>query len=149
MAVDVTGAFAGFLHLSFAVAWVGGLVWVLYATGPDRVERVRRFESVAWVSVAVLFGTGVVLMLRDENYPGGLGNWSNLWSKLLLAKHLLVLAMLGLLAYDTLSLRPRMRREPDSPALAKAQRGLLVASLFMGLAVLALTAALLTVDADP
>jgi putative copper export protein len=149
VAVDVTGAFAGFLHLTFAVAWVGGLAWVLHATGPDRVDRVRRFESVAWVSVAVLFGTGVVLMLRDENYPGGLGNWSNLWSKLLVAKHLIVLAMLGLLAYDTLSLRPRLRREPASPALANAQRGLLVVGLLLGVAVLGLTAALLTIDAEP
>ena len=46
-------------------------------------------------SILVFFVTGVHLMLVDPNYLG-IGNFSNPWAMLMLAKHIVILVMIGL-----------------------------------------------------
>ena len=48
-----------------------------------------------YASLGIFLVTGLYLMFADPNYLG-LGNFSNIWSILMLVKHLLVVGMIGL-----------------------------------------------------
>ena len=48
-----------------------------------------------YISILVFAATGVHLMLVNPNYLG-IGNFSNPWAMLMLIKHILIIAMIGL-----------------------------------------------------
>jgi putative copper export protein len=48
-----------------------------------------------YVSLAIFMVTGIYLMFADPNYLG-VGDFGNLWSVIMLVKHLLIVGMIGL-----------------------------------------------------
>ncbi|MDX3536391.1 copper resistance protein CopC [Streptomyces sp. MB09-01] len=110
---------ADILHLLAVATWLGGLTALLVALHkvPDiEREAVRRFSTVAFVSVLVLAGTGVYQSWRQ------LGSWSALtgtdYGRLLLVKVGLVAVLLGV-AYLSRKWTARLADAPEA-ALAPA-----------------------------
>jgi uncharacterized membrane protein len=62
----------------------------------------RRALPLVIASLVVFLATGLYLMTNDQRY-GGAGSIDSIWAKVLLAKHLVVLAMVGIgLFFDAL-----------------------------------------------
>jgi len=92
------------LHLLATVVWVGGLavmallVWPALrarlgvGSAPVFAELQRRFTPWAWLSLAVLVGTGMFQMTADSNYTGLL-QIDSPWATAMLLKHLAVAGM--------------------------------------------------------
>ena len=111
------------LHMIATVLWIGGLVFqALYLlpilTRPALDEQARktlsllqtRFHPIAWLSLAVLLATGLTQMTAHPQYEGLLAI-QNRWSIAMLAKHLSILPMAGLTAFQSFFLHPRLQRE--------------------------------------
>jgi uncharacterized membrane protein len=159
---------AYWLHMLATVVWIGGLaalaLFVLpaarraldpqaYAAFLD--AQLRRFDPLAWFSLAVLTGTGLFQMSGNPNYTGFLAI-DNRWAAAILIKHVVFFGMTGLSAYLTWGLLPRLRRlallrsraGPAGEAVAREMQPLearelrlLRLNLILGVIVLALTAA--------
>lgn len=128
------------VHLIAAVVWIGGLALLVLGVRPalkrsvaaeperDAVHAAmhRRFFPLSVGSAAVLLATGFMMMTSDPHFEG-FGSYANAWSKYMVLKHVVFVAMLGVLA---LQWRPRE---------AKAERDLVDIALMLGLAVLVLT----------
>jgi copper transport protein len=147
---------ADWLHLMAASAWVGGLGYFLAGLLTIRswpaerrthltAELIPHFSVVAASSVAVIALSGVYSSLLR------VGSWNGLWStdygRVLIAKILLALAMMGIGAINLLWVTPRMRRAAalpgGDPSLGRRFRRLVVGELTLGSLAL-LAAALLT-----
>lgn len=139
------------IHLLAAVVWIGGLAILVLGFRPSLKGSVaaedtrggilsglhRRILRLGALSAAVLLGSGLMMMTADEHFEG-MGRFENLWSKLMVAKHLVFAAMIGLLA-----LQWRVSRRRADP---KAESDLMDVSLMLGVAVLVLTGLLTAVD---
>src|SRR5690349_4944520 len=69
---------------------------VLEKNGGEFLSQIsKRSRSWMYASLLVFMTTGIYLMFADPNYLG-VGNFGNLWSIMMLVKHLLVVAMIGL-----------------------------------------------------
>jgi uncharacterized membrane protein len=153
---------AYWLHMLATVAWIGGLAAVVLLVLPTARKSLdpsgyaaflenlhRRFDPIAWLSLAVLVGTGLFQMSASANYKGFLAI-SNLWAAAILTKHLVFLVMTGLSAYLTWGVLPALRRIAllkahgrDAPGLESLQRRealLLRLNFILGILVLGLTA---------
>jgi len=151
-------ALAYWLHMAATVVWIGGLTFqtIILApaldNSPELLERLRRrFDPLAWLSLAVLIGTGLLQMSASPNYTGLL-SIRNGWSAAILAKHLVIGLMLVLASIQTWWIQPRLARlllistrashEPaDVPLLRRRQLRLLRLQTVLSVVVLALTAA--------
>ena len=149
---------AYWLHMAATVVWIGGLTFqtiILMPTldgSPELLERLRRrFEPLAWLSLAVLIVTGLFQMSASPNYTGLL-SIRNGWSTAILAKHLVIGLMLVLASIQTWWIQPRLARlvliaaraapEPAGVAvLRRRQVRLLRLQTVLSVVVLALTAA--------
>lgn len=111
------------LHMIATVLWVGGLVFqALYLlpilTQSTLDEQARnpllllqtRFQPVAWLSLAILLGTGLTQMTAHPQYEGLLAI-QNRWSIAIFAKHISILPMAGITAFQSFFLHPRLQRE--------------------------------------
>ena len=58
-------------------------------------EISKRSRVWMYTSLGVFIVTGIYLMYADPNYLG-IGNFGNLWSILMLVKHILIVGMLGM-----------------------------------------------------
>ncbi|HSF82645.1 MAG TPA: CopD family protein [Anaerolineales bacterium] len=150
------------LHMLATVAWIGALstlaILVLpaarqaleaeaYAALLQKVRR--RLDSLGWLCLVVLAGTGLFQMSANPNYQGFL-SVSNRWALAILLKHLLFLAMAGVSAYLTWGLLPNLQRlalrlaqgqdVPGSQRLWRQEATLIRLNLVLGVFVLALTA---------
>ena len=128
------------IHLIAAVIWIGGLAVLVLALRPalkkalpeearrDEVQApvYRRFFLLTVFSAAALLATGFMMMTSDPHF-GGFGVYEGTWPKLLLAKHVLFVVMLGVLVL--------LRKQRP----AKAERDLVDISLMLGIAVLVVT----------
>ncbi|HET7010211.1 MAG TPA: CopD family protein [Anaerolineales bacterium] len=149
-------AIAYWLHMAATVVWVGGLVFQSAILAPslppdsDLLERVRRrFEPLAWLSLAVLIGTGLIQMSASPNYSGLL-SIRNGWSAAILAKHAAIGVMVLAAAYQTWAVQPRLARlqlalaaglgTPETKLLLRRRRALLNLQTATSVLVLALTA---------
>ncbi len=155
--------FTYWLHMVATVVWIGGLFFhsvvltpVLLQSVPDeslpRLLRTlrRRFDPLAWLSLAVLTATGLTQMAANPNYEGFLAV-SNPWAAAILAKHLAILLMVLAASYQSWALQPRLDRlillqakkrashEEALPELKRLAR-LTRLNLLLGMLVLALTA---------
>lgn len=87
------------VHLVAITAWVGGLVALTLAGSawlaePEAVRPVRRYSATALVCVPVIVVTGV---LQTVKLAGGLDDvTATTWGRMLLAKVMLVIAMVAL-----------------------------------------------------
>ncbi|MFE9930372.1 copper resistance CopC/CopD family protein [Streptomyces sp. NPDC005533] len=112
---------ADILHLLAVATWLGGLAALLVALHKvPGIERaaVRRFSTVAFVSVLVLAVTGVYQSWRQ------LGSWSALtgtdYGQLLLVKVGLVAVLLGI-AYLSRKWTARLADTPEAPGATPAE----------------------------
>lgn len=155
---------AYWLHMLATVVWIGGLVFqslvlqpalsgtIQPAEQPRFLESLRRrFEPLAWLSLGVLLLTGLTQMSAHPSYHGLL-SVQNAWARSILAKHVVILGMAGLAAYQTWFLQPEIGRaalrlaqapqaaSPELGRLLGRQRRSLRWNLVLSLVVLALTA---------
>ncbi len=150
------------LHMLATVVWIGGLAAVvllvlpaarssLDASGYAALLAViqRRLDPLGWACLLLLVGTGLFQMSANPNYQGFLAI-SNRWAAAILVKHLVFFIMVGVSAYLTWGLLPRLGRvalrqsrgleAPEAEHLQRRETILLRLNLILGVAVLALTA---------
>jgi uncharacterized membrane protein len=156
-------ALSYWLHMIATIVWVGGLAMMalvawpgarkVLGPGPQLSALIsdwrRRFNPLAWLSLAILTVTGLTQMSANDNYEGFLAI-SNRWAAAILAKHIAIGAMVLIGAYMNWSLQPALARlalleaRGQSPAEAEALRlhelNLTRLNLACGVLVLALTA---------
>ncbi len=152
-----------FFHISATVVWIGGLTVTLLLVWPE-VNRIlqqspemhrllsrlrKRFYPVSNLALGVLIVTGLFQMTADPNYDGLL-QFENLWSQVMLAKHLtiVVMAMVGLgLQYGVIPSLERVsllreQGKGDTTAwerLRKREIRLTVLSVILGIVIIALS----------
>lgn len=145
------------LHLLATVIWIGGLAMLALIAWPgsdgmgnptlDALER--RFRPWANISLAVLLVTGLIQMGGDEHYEGFLAI-NSVWAMGMLAKHIVIGAMVVISAVLQLSVYPALERarliarrgaSGDEEARTRRQlRRLTVINLALGVLVLLFTA---------
>jgi uncharacterized membrane protein len=153
---------AYWLHMLATVAWIGGLVSLsllvlpaahrsldnqAYASLIDQLRR--RLDPLGWACLIVLAATGMFQMSANPNYQGFLAV-DNRWAIAILIKHLVFLAMIGVSAFMTWGLMPRLQRAvllaargqeaPDGQRWQQQEKLLLWLNLILGVLVLGLTA---------
>lgn len=153
---------AYWLHMIATVIWIGGLVTLAVMVLPaargaldaegysNLIGNIqRRLDPLAWFSLVMLLGTGMVQMSANPNYQGFLAIDST-WAAAIFAKHLVFFGMAGLSAYLTWGVMPGLRRialrrargqaVPEAEKLQRQEALLLRSNLILGMIVLALTA---------
>jgi uncharacterized membrane protein len=148
------------VHMAATVIWIGGLVFLAFFASPmfrrlPETERAaaiegaaRRFVPLAWLCLAAFVVTGLIQMSASPRYVGLLTVRDD-WSAAILAKHIVVAAMAGLLAYQTWIVHPRLERArlgltetapAEVAALRRTEARLIRWGAWLGLLVLLLTA---------
>lgn len=149
-------------HMLATVVWIGGILYQALFLQPALVsiqdpeislrlfERLRqRFQPTAWLSLAVLIGTGMIQMAANPYYEGFLAI-ENTWAKAILLKHLVIIAMIVVAALQSFVLYPKLTRSLllqtkaiDPPAeyrdVAK-EKNLIRLNILLSIVVLLLTA---------
>lgn len=132
-------SFSYAFHMLATITWVGSLAVMqalllpLFSRILDRRARFysffltqRRLEAPTWFSVLILMGTGLFQMSAHPQYNGFL-TINNLWSFAILVKHLFIVIMVAINAYQSWVLLPTANRLlykkkaalHDFPALGK------------------------------
>ncbi len=157
-------AFAYWLHMLATVAWLGGLftLALLVIPAARRVLEApaysallgrlqQQLQTLGWLSLAVLTGTGMFQMSAHPSYEGFLSIDSP-WAVAIFAKHAVIGIMIAAAAYSTWGLLPALRRaallrsagkpmdERRAASLERRERALLVTNVLLSIIVLALTA---------
>jgi uncharacterized membrane protein len=150
------------LHMLATVVWIGGLAAMVLLVLPAARRSLdasayaellastqRRLDPLAWISLLVLAGTGLFQMSASPNYQGFL-TINNRWALAILVKHLVFFAMIGVSAFITWGLLPRLQRvalrqaygldAPEAEKLQRQETALLRLNLALGALILALTA---------
>lgn len=108
--------------MAATVAWVGGLTFqalllpsVTRSLEPLARARLyetltRRFQPIAWLSLAILIFTGLSQMAAHPSYAGFL-EINGRWAQAILAKHLAFGVMVVAAGYQTWSVQPRLARQ--------------------------------------
>jgi uncharacterized membrane protein len=151
------------LHMLATVTWIGGLASLSLLILPAAHKTLpadayaaflraiqRRLDPLGWFSLVILAGTGMIQMGASPNYAGFL-TIDNQWAAAILIKHILFLGMVGISAYLTWGLLPRLQRlaimqarlveQPEEAAQqgrALQQQEVLLLRLNLGLGVLVL-----------
>lgn len=155
--MDINIIFIGiihFLHIFATVTWIGGMTTntfvimpALQSTlSPPEIGKVmavvmKRFKKIVYISILILFVTGILMNFADDNY-GGLMVIENNWSIILLIKHILVLILAGLAFYGFDVLAPKVAKlaakgpSPEFESLRKKQIGLAKTAFFLGILIL-------------
>lgn len=149
-------------HMLATVIWIGGLAAFnlmivpsvkrldAYQDQADLLNKVqRRLNPLAWFSLILLLGTGLLQMSANPNYNGFL-SISNRWALAILLKHLVFLGMTGVSAYLTWGAMPELERAllrqlkgkevPEIRRLLKRNLNLVRINLVLGIVTLAFTA---------
>jgi uncharacterized membrane protein len=151
-------------HMLATVVWIGGLSALAFIVLPSSrkalddegyfllLERYQhRLDWMGWLSLAVLFGTGLLQMSAHPNYDGFFSIETR-WAAALFAKHLVIFGMIGVNAYLTWGVFPQLRRMAllrarghaeigdKASGIMRQNAGLLYLNLVLGIVVLALTA---------
>jgi len=144
------------------VVWIGGLAILSILVIPAArralekqayvalLEKIQqRLDSLAWFSMLVLLGSGMLQMSANPNYDGFLAI-DNTWAVAILIKHLLFGVMVGISGYLTWGVLPALRRnalrlasgneDQNAEKLHLREANLLRINLILGVFVLALTA---------
>lgn len=151
------------LHMLATVLWVGGLIFQslfllpLLTRGSIRdsklqiklIKLLTRFQPLAWLSLAVLLGTGLTQMAAHPRYEGLLA-LTNRWSIAIFIKHLMILPMLGITAFQSFLLHPSLQREllkkksletnAGDPGELRIEQRLVAVNVILSVLVLTLTA---------
>lgn len=156
---------AYWLHMLATVIWIGALASLALVILPAARRALdaqgyanllgqiqKRFDPLAWFSIVLLAGTGMIQMSANPNYAGFLAI-DNRWAIAILIKHLVFLVMVGVSAYMTWGLLPQLRRlamrrarqaaageDSETNRVASQEAWLLRLNLILGVLVLGLTA---------
>jgi len=153
---------AYWLHMLATTVWIGGIATLVLLVLPVAKEKLapldyanlleslkRRLDPLAWLSLAVLLGTGMFQMSASPNYEGFL-TIANSWSKAILVKHVLFLGVITVSAYLTWFLIPAQRRlallrakgkeTPEAEGIKNRETWLQRVNLILAILILALTA---------
>jgi uncharacterized membrane protein len=153
---------AYWMHMLATVVWIGGLailsILVIPAARKSLEGQVfavllesiqRRLDPLAWFSMLVLLGSGMLQMSANPNY-GGFLTVDNTWAVAILVKHILFGLMVVVSSYITWGILPALRRAALQQArgieisqidlLQRREANLLRLNLILGVLVLALTA---------
>ena len=153
---------AYWMHMLATVIWIGGLailsILVIPAARKSLDEQAfaallegiqRRLDPLAWFSMLVLLGSGMLQMNANPNYDGFLAI-DNTWAVAILVKHILFGLMVVVSSYITWGILPALRRAALQQArgieisqidlLQRREANLLRLNLILGVLVLALTA---------
>jgi uncharacterized membrane protein len=96
-------ALSVWLHAAATVVLIGHylLLSIIYLPvlekngGTFLSEISKRSRPWMYISLVIFMVTGIYLMFMDPNYLG-VGDFGNLWSIMMLVKHLLIVGMIGL-----------------------------------------------------
>lgn len=153
------------LHMLATVVWIGSLTALALVVLPAARKALdfqayanllgqlqQRLDPLAWFSLIVLAGTGMLQMSANPNYQGFLAI-ENRWAVAIFIKHLLFVLMTGISVYMTWGVLPQLRRlalkqargldqqdSQPSQALLTREVWLLRFNLILGILVLGLTA---------
>jgi uncharacterized membrane protein len=155
---------AYWLHMLATVVWIGSLATLALVVLPaahkalnaqsyaDLIGQIQhRMDPLAWFSLVLLAGTGMLQMSANPNYQGFLAI-ENRWAVAIFVKHILFILMAGISAFMTWGVLPGLRRlalrqarglEADRSqtlVLLRREVWLLRVNLILGVLVLALTA---------
>jgi copper resistance protein D len=137
------------LHLLCAAFWLGALppLWVIAAGGNEQqiAAAAARFGKIALRVVALLLAAGASLLWMLIGNAGEF--WRSDYGYLMLAKLLAVALILGLAAWNKLSLTPRLLKR--QPGAVTSFRRSLSGEIFFGALILTVTAALTTWSGPP
>ncbi len=120
------------IHLLATIIWIGWCAALPLLLAPRAAEAhgsgqgwpamlLRRGQPIAYGALAALGATGMLQMGASPHYEG-MFVLSNLWSGLLLAKHLLILASIAIIVVLGQSVSPRLRLAARQAALGKPNR---------------------------
>ncbi len=153
---------AYWLHMLATVAWIGGLVSLSLLVLPAARQSLddqayagligklrRRLDLLGWACLIALVATGMFQMSANPNYQGFLA-FDNRWAVAILIKHLVFLVMIGVSAFMTWGVMPRLQRAallasrgqeaPEARRWQQQEKLLLWLNLILGVLVLGLTA---------
>jgi len=140
-----------FLHNLFTALWIGGLLTMVLAVLPGirKNEKIcggktwliiegiqARLRPIAWVSMAGLAITGILLGRSSKEFTG-LSNFGTPYMTAISVKHILIILMV-VLAFVRLSINKRIQAE-QKPELQKASFGVLLLNAVLGVVVLFLS----------
>ena len=135
------------LHALATVVFIGHFILlagiyipVLSRNGPALSEVSRRSRPWMYASLLVFAITGVYLTFVDPNYMG-VGSFGNLWAVMMLVKHIIIAAMIGMGFWFNVIMRvgPMMSSNNPEQAVARFQK-YVNAMAVCGILVLFLTA---------
>lgn len=147
-----------FVHLMATIAWIGGMVFnflVVMPTVSKTLEPataakfmtalMRRVRVVVYVSLAVLFITGIPMKIANENYVWII-SFENSWQIAGFIKHVFVafLALLALYSFEILT--PKLARLAQAGKMDEVgklrifQKKLAAVSFLMGIIIVLLSA---------
>jgi len=139
------------LHNLFTALWIGGLLTMVLAVLPGirKNEKIcggktwliiegiqARLRPIAWVSMAGLAITGILLGRSSKEFTG-LFNFGTPYMTAISVKHILIILMV-VLAFVRLSINKRIQAE-QKPELQKASFGVLLLNAVLGVVVLFLS----------
>ncbi|HEB29733.1 MAG TPA: hypothetical protein ENI15_02520 [Spirochaetes bacterium] len=151
-------AVANFFHLFATVAWIGGMTTNMIillpsaksALDPPSMGKLmgavmKRFRVLVYTSIVVLAITGTVITRFNRSYTG-LFQFGDLWSKMALIKHIIIVIMIiiVIIAFEGIGKKAAKLAakgpSPEIAAIQKKQIGLASFGFILGIIVLALTA---------
>ena len=138
-----------FLHNLFTALWIGGMLLMVIAVLPGVrknpkisepwpvIEGIQaRLKPFAWVSMAGLAITGLLLGRSSKSVTGLFGFGSS-YMTALSVKHILIVLMV-VLSFVRLSINKRIKTE-KKPELQKASLGVLMTNALLGVVMLFLS----------
>ena len=135
-------------HLASGSLWIGGLIGLLLLRRslPALIVCVPRFSNVAFVSVAVLLGTGVIASI--VHLPTLASLWQTSYGQAIVVKSILLLGAMALAAQNLLRTKPALGRESPPESVAVLLRRLVAGETVLVAGAIA-AAAVLTSLAPP
>ena len=135
------------LHALATVVFIGHFILLasiyipaLSKNGTALSEISKRSRPWMYASLIVFAITGIYLTFVDPNYMG-IGNFGNLWAMMMLVKHILIVAMIGIGFWFNAIMRVGPMMSSNNPELAVARfRNYVNAMTVCGVLVLLLTA---------
>ena len=111
------------VHLLFASAWLGGLLWLVWVARCDeaacRIEA-RRVSSIALVAVIVIFLSGLLQIVFFFSRPSDL--FTTDYGRLVLAKIVGLFILVGFGAYNKFGLMPNVETAGMTQTLARSAK---------------------------
>lgn len=111
-----------FFHVMATILWIGGMIVnnlvirpaLQKALQPEQVNEIMgiimsKFRIIVYVSIIVLFVTGIPMKIVSENYVGII-DFSSIWGIVSFVKHVFV-AFLALFAFYSFEIMPKKLRK--------------------------------------